>query len=295
MREKHSISIKNQIVSALVVSLFLFASCSGNSAKRDKVALSENGVVLAKTAINSYQLLNDALRNQQYDNEMIRILTDHSPTTWLMQLDENKSGIIEDNIKKQAAFILFRKAYSSYNLFLDRNFDFGSSNLKNRLYSACAVLDSFEVSDFYTERVQILKQQISGGHFKEEVAILELSKLYADLWDKDSQKWFMLLENELKNYKEGINNVAHSSFDASKIKTLVDKPYNDEAVLVNLYKLQLVKEKELQVETLMDEIQKVSSGFEILTELNGEIAKKKTDQERINKLNDQLEAIISRQ
>jgi len=45
----------------------------------------------------------------------------------------------------------------------------------------------------------------------------------------------------------------------------------------------------------MDEIQKVSSGFEILTELNGEIAKKKTDQERINKLNDQLEAIISRQ
>jgi len=156
-------------------------------------------------------------------------------------------------------------------------------------------LDSFEVSDFYTERVQILKQQISGGHFKEEVAILELSKLYADLWDKDSQKWFMLLENELKNYKEGINNVAHSSFDASKIKTLVDKPYNDEAVLVNLYKLQLVKEKELQVETLMDEIQKVSSGFEILTELNGEIAKKKTDQERINKLNDQLEAIISRQ
>ncbi len=292
MKKKYIISFSNTVI-ILIASLFLLGSCNADNTKNDKVLFSENGIALADKTVSSYQLLNDALRNQQYDNEMIRILTDHSPTTWLMQLNESKSAIINSNIKKQSAFILFRKAYSSYNLFLDRNFDFGSSNLKDRLYTACAVLDSFETNDFYKERVQILKQQIAGGRFKEEAAILELSNLYADLWDSDSNKWFMLLENELKNYKEGINKIAHSSFDASKIKTLVDKPYNDDAILVNLYKLQLVKEKELQANVLMDQIQKISTGFGLLLELNGELAKKKADQERINKLNNQLEAIVT--
>ena len=293
MRKKPGVLIKNQIGIVLIAFLYLFSSCNETNSNNDKVRLSENGLALANKSIHTYQLLNEGLRNKQYDNEMIRILTDHSPTTYLMQLNNNKSEIIEVNIKKQAAFNLFRKAYSSYNLFLDRNFDYKSSNLQNTLYVACAVLDSFEISDFYTERVQILKQQISGGHFKEQVVILELSKLYADLWDQDSQKWFMFLENGLDNYKAGINKINNNSFDASKVKILVDKPYKDVAVLINLYKLQLVKEKELQVEALTNEIQKISASFVILTELSGELSKKKADQGRIKTLNDQLEAIIT--
>ncbi|MEN8121112.1 MAG: hypothetical protein ABFS35_12225 [Bacteroidota bacterium] len=293
MRNKPGVLIKNQILIILIASLYLFSSCKENDSNYDKLRLSENGLALANKAVNSYQMLNDALRGQQYDNEMIRVLTDHSPATYLMQLNNTQSEIIAVNIKKQAAYILFRKAYSSYNLFLDQNFDYGNSNLQNSLYAACAVLDSFEISDIYTERVQILRQQIYGGHFKEQVVFLELSKLYADLWDQDSQKWFMLLEKGLKNYKEGINKITNNSFDASKVKKLVDKPYKDEAVLVNLYKLQLVKEKELQVETITGEIQKVSTSFVILIELNGELSKRKPDLGRIKTLNDQLAAIVT--
>ncbi|RLD69321.1 MAG: hypothetical protein DRI95_00295 [Bacteroidetes bacterium] len=293
MREKPGVFIKNQIVIVLIASLYLFSSCNENSSNIDKVLLSQNGLALANKSVNSYQLLNDALKSQQFDNEMIRILTDHSPSTYSMQLNNSKSEIIDQNIKKQAAFILLRKAYSSYNLFLDHNFDYRSSSLQNTLYAACAVLDSFEIPGFYTERVQILKQQISGGHFKEQIVILELSKLYADLWDQDAQKWFVFLENDLKNYKEGINKIANNLFDASKVKMMVDKPYKDEAILVNLYKLQLVKEKEIQVEALMDEIQKVSTSFVLLIELNGELAKKNPDQGRINAFNNQLEAIVT--
>ena len=227
MREKPGAFMKNQIILVLIASLYLFSACNENSSNNDKVHLSQNGLALANISVNSYQLLNDAIKSQQSDNEMIRILTDHSPETYLMQLNNNKSEMIEQNIKKQAAFILFRKVFSSYNLFLDRNFDYSSSNLQNTLYAACAALDSFEVSGFYTERVQILKQQISGGHFKEQIVILELSKLYADLWDQDAQKWFVFLENNLENYKKGINKIANNLFDASKVKMMVDKPYKD--------------------------------------------------------------------
>ena len=293
MREKSGVFIKNQIVIVLIISLYLFSSCNENSSNNDEVLLSQNGLALANKTVNSYQLLNNAIKKQQFDNEMIRILTDHSPSTYLMRLNNDKTGIITQNIKKQAAFILFRKAYSSYNLFLDYNFDYRASNLQNTLYGACAVLDSFKITGFYAERVQILKQQISGGHFKEDIVVLELSKLYADLWNQDAQKFLVFLENHLKNYKEGINKIPNHLFDASKVKKMVDKPYNDEAILVNLYKLQLVNEKELYIQTLMDEIQIISTSFVLLIELNGELSKKNPDQGRINAFNNQLEAIVT--
>lgn len=293
MREKRIILMKKPVVAVLIIASLFFASCSGNGAKDDKVFLSENGMALTAKAISFYQDMNDALRNQQYDNEIIRILNDPAPSAYLMQLDESKSSIIEENINKQAAFNLLRKTYSAYNLFLDRNFDYGSSDLKSRLATACSALDSFEVSDFFTERVQYLKQLIAGGRFKEDVVLMELSKLYADLWNQDSQKWFMLLESDMNNYREGVNKIPNGSFDGSKVKKLVDQPYSDDAVLVNLYKLQLIKEKELWAEKLMDKIQTVTEGFEILTELNGELAKRKTDGQRINELNNKLETIIN--
>ena len=293
MRKQHYISIKIPVVVIMLITSFFLSSCSGNNAKDDKTFLSENGIALSAKAINTYKDLNNALRNQQYNNEMIRILNDPAPSSYLMNLNESKSEIIKDNINKQAAFGLLRKSFSAYNLFLDRNFDYKSSDLKNRLASSCSILDSFEVSDFFSERVQYLNQVIAGGRFKEDVVIMELAKLYTDLWNQDSQKWFMLLEDEMKNYREGVNKISNNSFDASKVKKLVTQPYSNEAVLINLYKLQLIKEKEQKANNLMDEIQIVTEGFEILTELNAELAKRKADKQRISELNNKLELIVN--
>lgn len=292
MREKHIILIKKPLVSLLIMASLFFMSCSGNKVKDDKVFLSENGIALTAKAVHVYQDLNNALKNQQYDTEMIRILNDPAPSEYLTRLDGSELLIAEGSFNKQTAFSQLRKAYASYNLFLDRNFDYGSSDLKNSLATACAALDSFQVSDFFTERVKYLKQQIAGGRFKEDVVILELAKLYADVWTQDAQKWYLLLKDGMKYYREGVNKIPNNSFDLAKVKKLVDQPYSNDAVLVNLYKLQLIKDKDLWAENLMYEIQTVSESFEILIEMNGEFAKRKADQQRINELNNKLETLL---
>jgi len=183
---------------ALILGSF---SCSKQAHKDETVFLSENGIALANKAVSAYDAINNALRTQEYDNEMIRILNDPSPATYMMKMDPANSSLIKDNIRKQAAFRLYKKAFSSYNLFLDKNFDYASSNLQSRLYAATTALDSFKVNDYFSERVQILKKQISGVRFNEKASVLELSLLYADLWNADLEKLYLLLEQDLENYK----------------------------------------------------------------------------------------------
>ena len=73
---------------------------------------------------------------------------------------------------------------------------------------------------------------------------------------------------------------------------LIDKPYSNAEVLVNLYKLQLVNEKEKKTELLSEKIKKVSYGFEYLTELIAELSKRRKDKEKIHFLNEKLNTLL---
>ncbi len=293
MKTYKNILIKAQTLTILFVLLSLSFSCTKQKHKNETVFLSENGILLADKAIEAYDILNSSLRTQNYDNETIRILNDPSPATYMMQLNTINTGFIKNNIQKQAAFKLFKKAYSSYNLFLDKNFDYSSSNIQNKIYAAATALDSFKVNDYFQERVQILKKQVSGTRFNEKQAIMNLSLLYADLWNADLEKLYLLFEADLESYKKGINGIDNTQFNKQKVASLVNKPYNNSDVLVNLYKLQLVKEKEQKTESLTGLLQNISSGFEYLSDLSSEMAKKRQNKEKIHRLNEEFEALFA--
>lgn len=293
MKTYTNILIKKQTILILFALIAFSFSCTKQKQKNETVFLSENGILLANKAIDTYSILNKSLRTQVYDNETIRILNDPSPSTYIMQMGTINTKLINNNIKKQSAFRLFKKAFSAYNLFLDKNFDYSSSNLQNKIYAATTALDSFNFNNYFTDRVQLLKKQVSGTRFNEKQAILELSLLYADLWNTDLEKMYLLFEADLENYKKGINEINNSLFNKQKVANLVDMPYNNNEVLVNLYKLQLVKEKEQKTEKLTELLQNVSKAFEYLSDLSAEIAKKRKDNEKIYRLNEKLESIFA--
>jgi len=81
-------------------------------------------------------------------------------------------------------------------------------------------------------------------------------------------------------------------FNKSEVAKLVDKPYSNGNVLVNLYKLQLVKEKEQHTENLTGKLQRVSLAFEYLADISAELAKKRKDKEKIHRLNEELEVLL---
>ncbi len=293
MKTYKNILIKIQVLTVLFLLLSISFSCTKQRHKNETVFLSENGILLATKAIDAYDVLNTSLRTQSYDNEMIRILNDPSPSTYMMQMNTVNAGFIKNNIEKQAAFRLFKKAFSAYNLFLDKKFDYSSSNLQNKIFAAATALDSFKVNDYFQERVQMLKKQVSGTRFNEKPAIMELSLLYADLWNADLEKLYLLFEADLENYKKGINTINNTQFNKQKVSNLVDKPYNNSDVLVNLYKLQLVKETEQKTESITELLQNVSTGFEYLSDLSAEIAKKRQDTEKIHRLNEEFDALFA--
>ncbi len=292
MKTKTNILIKAQKLIIIFVLLLVSFSCTKQKHKNETIFLSENGLLLANRAIGAYDALNTALRTQSYDNEMIRILNDPSPATYMMKINTVNTVFIKNNIQKQAAFRLFKQAFSSYNLFLDKNFDYSASNLQNKMYAAASALDSFKINDYFAERVQMLKKQISGTRFNEKPAIMELSRLYTDLWNSDLEKLYLLFENDLESYKKGINEINNAQFNKQEVAKLVDKPYNNSDVLVNLYKLQLVKEKEKNTENLTGLLQNISTGFEYLNDISAELAKKRQDKEKIHQLNEEFESLF---
>ena len=282
-----------QIPLVILILISLSFSCSKTAHKNETVFLSENGILLANNAINAYEALNTALRAQEYDNEMIRILNDPSPATYVMQMTPVNAEFIKNNIQRQAAFRLFKKAFTAYNLFLDNNFNYSSSNLQSRLYAAASALDTFKINDYFNERVQILKKQILAVRFNEKASMMELTLLYGDLWNTDLEKLYLLLENDLENYKKGMNDVNNGLFNKEKVAKLVDQPFNNGDVLINLYKLQLVKNKQEKTAVLTEKLQNVSTAFEYLSDLNAEMAKKRKNKEKIHRLNEELESMLS--
>ncbi len=282
-----------QIPLVILILISLSFSCSKTAHKNETVFLSENGILLANNAINAYEALNTALRTQEYDNEMIRILNDPSPATYVMQMTPVNAEFIKNNIQRQAAFRLFKKAFTAYNLFLDKNFDYSSSNLQSRLYAAASALDTFKINDYFNERVQILKKQISGARFNEKASMMELTLLYGDLWNTDLEKLYLLLESDLENYKKGMNDINNGLFNKEKVAKLVDQPFNNGDVLINLYKLQLVKNKQEKMAVLTEKLQNVSKAFEYLSDLSAEMAKKRKNKEKIHRLNEELESMLS--
>lgn len=282
-----------QIPLVILILISLSFSCSKTAHKNETVFLSENGILLANNAINAYEALNTALRTQEYDNEMIRILNDPSPATYVMQMTPVNAEFIKNNIQRQSAFRLFKKAFTAYNLFLDKNFDYSSSNLQSRLYAAASALDTFKINDYFNERVQILKKQISGARFNEKASMMELTLLYGDLWNTDLEKLYLLLESDLENYKKGMNDINNGLFNKEKVAKLVDQPFNNGDVLINLYKLQLVKNKQEKMAVLTEKLQNVSKAFEYLSDLSAEMAKKRKNKEKIHRLNEELESMLS--
>lgn len=291
-KKRKNILVKAQTLIAILILLLSSFSCSKQNRNNEIITLSENGILLANKTIEAYDVLNSALRTQNYDNEVIRILNDPSPETYRMKINTKNTEFIKKNIQKQSAFRLFKQAYSSYNIFLDKNFDYNASDVQNKMYAAAAVLDSFIVNDYFSERVQMLKKQISGIRFNEKQAIMELGMLYRDLWNNDLEKMYLLFENDLKNYKTGINKISNNQFNKQDVAKLIDKPYNNNDVLINLYKLKLVKEKEKNTEHLTKSLQNISKGFEYLNDISAELAKKRQNKEIIHKLNEELGSIV---
>jgi len=279
-------------ISVFLISITLIlSSCSSNNKKDSKIDLSNNGIALSELTISTMQMLNKSISQQAYSSEYVKILTDNSPETYIMQDLSSDNKI--DNLKKTNAFKSLLKVYIAYNLNLDKNFSIDKSNIKSKLNAACNSLDSINLSELNIDRLLRLKKQVHSNRFDINYAVFELTDLYSDIWEDEAQKWYLFLENSFQEYKSGIKKISNSNFNSTKVAEKLNEPYNNSSVQINLYKLQLIKNEEVKKINIENKINKITDAFNLIIQIEAEFAKRKKDNVRLQNLNEKLDLLLN--
>lgn len=278
-------------VIAIALTLLIFASCSGSKKESPAADFSENGVLLSQTAITTIAGLNNTIKQQQHQKEFTKIVNDLSPETYVMKSETDYSAGLE-NTYKINAFRNLEMVFSAYNLQLDANVSLNASGLQGKINAACHALDSLQLSETVKLKNDQIKKHIKGSKFRVEETVYQLTDLFAEVWMEKSQKWFMLLANYQEETDKGIKQIPTSAFNAEKLKTLVKEPYGNPSVLANLYKLQMVKENQVLVEGVQNQMQTVSDAFSLILSVQGELMKRKKDKLKIKELNSRLAILL---
>jgi hypothetical protein len=288
---KPSLKLSFNLIVLITLSSFIL-SCNGRSAENQNSNFSESGIKLSSKIIDVYNNLDSIANNQDYQKELLKIVNDISPDTYIMKIGK-KSDVNEvENQFELNAFRSLANVYTSYNLQLDPAISESSANLREKIILACNALDSLNLSETLKLKKDRIRQNVSLSKYKTDEAIFQLTDLYAEFWNDESQKWILFLESNHESIKKGIESIPISSISAEKVIGLTKEPYSSVSVLVNLYKLNLIKENQKVTRDLGNDINLVSKCFNLMIQCQGELMKRNRDKMKIDELNGTLELLL---
>ena len=268
----------------------MFASC-----QRDKnnpaEKYADNGTRLSRNALKLVTDLSQNANAQEFNSESMKILNSSSPETYVMKSD---SGSIPDwqFLNMNYAFKCLEKVFMAYELQLDSKISTNNANLGEKLLAACNALDSVSMSETLLVKNAGLKKGLSSGRYRIEGSVFQVTDMYAEVWDEFAQHYLKSQMDIQKNYENGVKNIPVSTFNTEMIKSKIDEPYSNNAVLVNLYKLRLIRDNQDKYNALKTRIDKISESFTLILQIQGEQIKRNQNKLKLHELNDALEVLL---
>ncbi|NJO90053.1 MAG: hypothetical protein HC831_14720 [Chloroflexia bacterium] len=184
------------------------------------------------------------------------------------------------------------KVFTAYNLQFDSNISMNESGLQEKIRTTCNSIDSLELNESLIAKNEQIKKHVNSSKFNTEQIIYELTSIFAEIWTEESQQWFMKLATFQEETDKGIKRIPTSAFNTEKLKSMVEEPYSNGAVLANLYKLKMIKENQLHVSGLQEQMNKITEGFELLLAVQGELLKRRKDKLKVEELNNRLSLLF---
>jgi hypothetical protein len=275
----------------ILFGILILASCNKDSSSTAD-SYSQNGIKLCKNAIKLISDLNSNDNNCAYNGEFINILNDPSPENYVMKLTKNNLPKMQ-TFYLSNAFISLEKVFTAYQLQLDAKISVSNSNLSEKMLTACKALDSIQMSNELRAKNNSLKSGIGIGKYRIEGSIFQLTDMYTEIWDEMTKKYLASQIEFQENYVNGIKGIPLSMFNVEIIKTKIDEPYSNSAVLANLYKLKLIKENQNKFALLESRINNVSESFRLLIQIQGELIKRNQNKAKVHEMNSALEVLLA--
>jgi hypothetical protein len=276
-----------------ITAVFLISCTPEKESNEQKY--SQNGADLCNVALKVLSDINSSENNHTYMEESVQLLNDPAPEYYVLKpRAENMADMIQYFYLVNAIKNL-QKVFVAYQLQLDSKISANGSNLSEKMLLACNALDSLNLSDLMLAKNKKLKTNISAGKFRIEGNLFQLTDLYAEIWQEiTNQKMLRLIENG-KSYENGLKKVSVAAFNPEKVKTFIEEPYSSSGVLVNLYKLKLIKDNYNRISLLQNRMNNVTEAFNLLLIIQGELMKKKQDKLKIQEYSQTLEILLTQE
>jgi hypothetical protein len=276
----------------LMVGILFLSSCQADDENPEN-KYAGNGINLCKKAQLLITEIDTWDSELSYQDELIKILNDASPETYQMKMLGNSGDFHMRSLYFSNALKKLEKVYIAFELQLDSRVSSSTAGLHEKMLLASMALDSLEMGDALKLKNNNLKKNLGSGKYRTDASLFQLTDMYAQVWDLICSEHQKVQLNAVANYESGIKRTPVSAFSAEKIKTLINEPYSNNAVLVNLYKLKLIKDNQQKVAGLSERINKVSDAFNRILQVQGELLKRKKDMLKIQELNNTITVLLS--
>jgi len=269
--------MKNNIskLTILFITFVLLNSCASINKKdiHDGIYNGRLGTIDKITNFYLKLLSNNYMDRSQKD--LMVILSQHVDSA---QMVESNTKVFNDSLNiKMKQFALLKSVYIQIDL-MEKSSDKELRNAEDSLAAAYKAIQALkDVPAKIKASIDSLKPMIEkavGGRKLEyhKDVVYKLTSIYSDIWDNE-QITVEFIKNKFNDFEAKIKNLPVAIFDAEKLKEMINQPYSDKSILVDMYKIKMVEKINESQAALNDEIAAIDKSMELLIKIDKELAK----------------------
>lgn len=270
------VMIYAKIASAALL-LVVLQGCSGSLS--DSLSLSNSNLetriattteLLLDQMENTYNQVQDLTFETEYDIAVAGILSSNAE-------EVKNSPLVSDSLKLRMQLLqLYRQAVHEYSLLVDNGF-----KSKLGLFANCcgSILETYKqiddsVAKIYNKQVMPL---VRAARYDKNSVSSHLIHSLADMWAKDKDALCNQLDSSFQGYQASLATIPETVFDEEKLAKYVSAPYNGKHNLIEVYKIELIKERRNTLRELVQQQLNVSTALQYLQHAFDEFVKQPCD------------------
>lgn len=271
---------KIYIIMALSVVLSAALQGCGSSAgeslslskSRIESKLASEGELLIDNMIDAYKEIQDITFENDYHGAVACVLQEEcdglAPKPLLNAESRAKINVL----------YLYKQALHEFSVLADEGFTGRPAAFAQCSKSVVDALRELGDSAALAEALPV-EQIVKSSRYDENAVADYLSNALGVLWFKDIETWNAMLDNSFVEFQQNLKNVPESAFSEDKLAECVSQPYNGKRNLVEIYKLNLIKERREKLNDLLKRQDNISASLQYLGQALKEFQKKGFDKD----------------
>lgn len=240
------------------------------------------GAEVSQKALDIYSLLSKQVYVDKSQQDKVKVLTDPNPSEMVLP-DTKMQDFSEQFASRTEAYRSLLNTYTAFTLLTDSKY---GAKTREAVISLQESYNSIEklpdlpsaVSSKLPEVAKMITQAIQVKRIKVHNEILfRLTSLYITLWEEDRKAWDRYIDGIYDHYLTGLNSVDPQKYNVKKISSASKEPYNDDSILILLYRLEKRDEIVRQKNDIKRQLDNFGKALMELNQIHIEMSKTKTD------------------